>query len=60
MSEYGFVDFVISVVTGGEVVTGLTRLKARTARKMMLNMMSTGIMIKLRKMCRNIVGSLLI
>ena len=41
------VDIEITPVTGAEVVTGSTRLKAGTATKMVLNMLTTGAMIKL-------------
>lgn len=41
------VDFPIAPVTGPEVVTGSTRLKAGTATKLVLNMISTGVMIRL-------------
>jgi N-acetylmuramic acid 6-phosphate etherase len=34
-------------VTGPEVLTGSTRLKAGTATKMILNMVTTGAMIRL-------------
>jgi len=42
---------VISIlaVTGPEVIAGSTRLKAGTAQKMILNMLSTGLMVKLGK-----------
>ena len=40
-------DFPIEVQTGAEFVTGSTRLKAGTATKMILNMVSTGTMIRL-------------
>jgi len=36
----------IEVVTGPEVLTGSTRLKAGTATKMVLNMISTGVMVR--------------
>jgi N-acetylmuramic acid 6-phosphate etherase len=39
-------DIAIAPVTGPEVLTGSTRLKAGTATKLVLNMLSTGIMIK--------------
>lgn len=39
-------DISIAPVTGPEVLTGSTRLKAGTATKLVLNMISTGIMIK--------------
>jgi len=41
------VDFPIEVVVGPEIVTGSSRMKAGTAQKMILNMMSTSLMIKL-------------
>ncbi|QTY25928.1 N-acetylmuramic acid 6-phosphate etherase [Flavobacterium sp. CS20] len=41
------VDFPIEVVVGPEVVTGSSRMKAGTAQKMILNMISTALMIKL-------------
>jgi N-acetylmuramic acid 6-phosphate etherase len=56
MSQCGHVDHMISVVTGPEVVTGSTRLKAGTGTKMVLNMLSTGIMIKVGKTFGNLVG----
>lgn len=40
-------DIAIEVETGPEVVTGSTRLKAGTAQKMVLNMISTAVMIRL-------------
>jgi len=39
-------DIVISAYTGPEVLTGSTRLKAGTAQKLILNMISTATMIK--------------
>lgn len=39
----------IAPVVGAEVVTGSTRMKAGTAQKLVLNMLSTGTMIKLGK-----------
>ncbi|MDK1719559.1 N-acetylmuramic acid 6-phosphate etherase [Dellaglioa algida] len=36
----------INLVVGPEVITGSTRMKAGTAQKMVLNMISTGVMIK--------------
>ncbi|CDK25099.1 unnamed protein product [Kuraishia capsulata CBS 1993] len=47
-------DHLIEVVTGPEVITGSTRLKAGTATKMVLNMLSTGIMVKLGKTYNNL------
>jgi N-acetylmuramic acid 6-phosphate etherase len=39
-------DITIAPITGPEVLTGSTRLKAGTATKLVLNMLSTGVMIK--------------
>lgn len=39
-------DIEISPVTGPEVLTGSTRMKAGTATKLVLNMLSTGVMIR--------------
>jgi N-acetylmuramic acid 6-phosphate etherase len=39
-------DISIAPVTGPEILTGSTRMKAGTATKLVLNMISTGIMIK--------------
>jgi N-acetylmuramic acid 6-phosphate etherase len=41
------VDIPIAPLSGPEVVTGSTRLKAGTATKLVLNMLSTGAMIRL-------------
>lgn len=38
---------VIAVKTGPEVLTGSTRMKAGTSQKMVLNMLSTGVMVRL-------------
>ncbi|WLD95462.1 N-acetylmuramic acid 6-phosphate etherase [Alkalihalobacillus sp. AL-G] len=48
------VQFPIEVLVGPEVVTGSTRLKAGTAQKMVLNMISTTVMIKLGKVYGNL------
>lgn len=39
-------DIAIAPVTGPEILTGSTRLKAGTATKLVLNMISTGVMIR--------------
>lgn len=54
--DEGNADYLISAVAGPEVVTGSTRMKAGTATKLILNMISTGIMIKLGKTYGNLVG----
>ncbi len=40
-------DYPIEIVTGAEFITGSTRMKAGTAQKMALNMISTTVMIQL-------------
>lgn len=40
-------DIVISCITGPEALTGSTRLKAGTSAKMILNMISTAVMIRM-------------
>lgn len=47
-------DVVIEVVTGPEVLTGSTRLKAGTAQKMVCNMLSTASMVRTGKTFGNL------
>ncbi len=47
-------DVNLTAATGAEVVTGSTRMKAGTAQKMILNMLSTGTMIRLGKVYGNL------
>jgi N-acetylmuramic acid 6-phosphate etherase len=44
----------IAPLVGPEVITGSTRLKAGTAQKMVLNMLSTGVMVMLGKTFGNL------
>jgi N-acetylmuramic acid 6-phosphate etherase len=44
----------ILVLVGAEVISGSTRMKAGTAQKMVLNMLSTGVMIRLGKTYGNL------
>jgi len=46
-------DFPVEAVVGPEFVTGSTRLKAGTAQKLVLNMISTSIMIRLGRVLDN-------
>lgn len=48
------VDLAITPVTGAEVITGSTRLKAGTATKLVLNTLTTGAMIRLGKVYGNL------
>ena len=45
----GVADIAIVPITGPEVVTGSTRMKAGTATKLVLNMITSGAMIRLGK-----------
>jgi N-acetylmuramic acid 6-phosphate etherase len=47
------VDVDIRLLTGAEIVAGSTRLKAGTVTKMALNILSTGVMVKLGKVYGN-------
>lgn len=49
-----FADVAINIIVGPEVICGSTRLKAGTAQKMVLNMISTASMIKLGKVYGNL------
>lgn len=51
-------DVAIIPVTGPEIVTGSTRLKAGTATKMVLNMLTTGAMIRVGKTFGNLMVDL--
>ncbi len=48
------VDIAITPVTGPEALTGSTRMKAGTATKMVLNMLTTAAMIKIGKVRGNL------
>ena len=47
------VDVAICVPVGPEILYGSTRLKAGTAQKMILNMLSTAVMVKLGRVYKN-------
>jgi len=47
-------DIGIEVVVGPEVITGSTRMKAATAHKMVINMISTASMIRIGKVYENL------
>src|SRR5207302_255591 len=51
-------DVAILPITGPEVVTGSTRLKAGTATKLVLNMITTGAMIRIGKTFGNLMVDL--
>lgn len=50
----GAVDLMIAPVVGPEVITGSSRLKAGTAQKLVLNMLSTATMVRLGKVYGNL------
>ena len=52
ISDYA--DAKIEVVVGAEAITGSTRMKAGTAQKMVLNMISTTTMVKIGKVYQNL------
>ncbi|MCL1630724.1 N-acetylmuramic acid 6-phosphate etherase [Sporolactobacillus sp. CPB3-1] len=49
-----YADIAIEVATGPEVLTGSTRLKAGTAQKLVLNMLSTASMVRIGKVYGNL------
>jgi len=52
------VDVVIRPLTGPEIVTGSTRLKAGTATKLVLNMITTLSMVQMNKVYENLMVDL--
>lgn len=51
-------DILIDIPVGPEVIMGSTRMKSATAQKMVLNMISTGAMIRLGKVYENVMVDL--
>ncbi|SUB83248.1 N-acetylmuramic acid 6-phosphate etherase [Pragia fontium] len=47
-------DIAITPIVGSEVITGSSRMKAGTAQKLVLNMLTTGSMIKIGKVYGNL------
>lgn len=54
----GAASLAIVTEVGAEVVSGSTRMKAGTAQKMVLNMLSTGAMVRLGFVCGNLMVNL--
>jgi len=52
------VDYLVDVPVGPEVIMGSTRMKSATAQKMILNMFTTGAMIRLGKVYENVMVDL--
>ena len=53
-----YINHMISLIVGPEVITGSTRMKAGTATKLVLNMITTTLMIKLNKTYGNLMVDL--
>lgn len=53
LGEYA--EVAIEMNTGAEVITGSTRMKAGTAQKLVMNMLSTGIMVQLGRTYDNLI-----
>ncbi|MCC5912736.1 MAG: N-acetylmuramic acid 6-phosphate etherase [Balneolaceae bacterium] len=51
-------DFMIDIPVGPEAIMGSTRMKSATAQKMVLNMLSTGAMVRLGKVYTNVMVDL--
>ncbi|KAF8625754.1 hypothetical protein AX17_006780 [Amanita inopinata Kibby_2008] len=51
-------EHIIECVVGAEIITGSTRMKAGTATKLILNMISTGVMIRIGKTYGNMMVDL--
>ena len=49
-----FADYTIAAVTGAEPITGSTRMKAGTAQKLVLNLLTSSAMIKMGKVYGNL------
>lgn len=54
------VDYLIDVPVGPEVIMGSTRMKSGTAQKMVLNMITTGAMIRQGKIYENVMVDLML
>lgn len=52
------VDVVIAAIVGPEALTGSTRMKAGSAQKMILNLISTSVMVKLGRVYGNLMVDL--
>lgn len=53
-------DITIDIPVGAEVIMGSTRMKSATAQKMVLNMLSTGAMIRQGKIYENVMVDLML
>lgn len=48
------VEFILEAVTGAEPLTGSTRMKAGSAQKFLLNIISTSVMVRIGKVYQNL------
>ncbi len=55
---FGLAKYQIYLAVGPEVITGSTRMKAGTAQKLALNMITTGAMVRVGKVYRNLMVDL--
>lgn len=53
-------DYVLAIPVGPEVIMGSTRMKSATAQKMVLNMITTGTMIRQGKIYENVMVDLML
>lgn len=58
ISKATYIDHIILIETGAEVLTGSTRMKAGTATKLALNIISTTLMIRSGKVYENLMVDL--
>ena len=58
VKQIDYIDMILEIITGPEIISGSTRMKAGTAIKMILNMISTTSMIKLNKTFGNLMVDL--
>ena len=58
VKKISYIDLIIPIIVGPEIITGSTRMKAGTATKMILNMISTVSMIKINKTYANLMVDL--
>ncbi|NIZ40575.1 N-acetylmuramic acid 6-phosphate etherase [Entomospira entomophila] len=54
LEETPYIDVLIEVLPGAEIITGSTRLKSGTSQKIVVNMISTGTMIRQGKVFGNL------
>jgi len=53
IEHFEYINVILEIITGPEIISGSTRMKAGTATKMILNMISTISMIKSNKIYKN-------